>query len=104
MCTPASPEAMGKPRRTFVDAAFALDKIAQGFVQLFEFRGVPQRARPFAPGHIIVHDRVHFARQTPSRATHILVIVVRDAGFRGAPFLVAIGQQRTKVDFGAGLL
>ena len=27
-----------------------------------------------------VHDRVNFARQAPSRATHILVIVVRDTG------------------------
>ena len=27
-----------------------------------------------------VHDRVNFARQTPSRAIHILVIVVRNAG------------------------
>jgi hypothetical protein len=27
-----------------------------------------------------VHDSVNFARQAPSRATHILVIVVRDTG------------------------
>ena len=27
-----------------------------------------------------VHDRVNLARQAPSRATHVLVIVVRDAG------------------------
>src|SRR6516164_3081532 len=27
-----------------------------------------------------VHHRVNFARQAPSRATHILVIVVRDTG------------------------
>jgi hypothetical protein len=29
---------------------------------------------------IAVHDRVNLTRQAPSRATHILVIVVRDAG------------------------
>jgi hypothetical protein len=27
-----------------------------------------------------VHDRVNLARQAPSRATHILMLVVRDAG------------------------
>jgi hypothetical protein len=27
-----------------------------------------------------IHHRVNLARQTPSRATHILVIVVRDTG------------------------
>jgi hypothetical protein len=27
-----------------------------------------------------VHDRVNLGRQAPSRATHILMIVVRDAG------------------------
>ena len=27
-----------------------------------------------------IHDRVKLARQAPSRATHVLVIVVRDTG------------------------
>jgi hypothetical protein len=39
-----SPEATGKPRRTFVDTAFALNKITQRLVQVLEFCRVPQHS------------------------------------------------------------
>ena len=39
---PTSPEATGKPRRAFVDAALALDEITQWLIQALVFRGVPQ--------------------------------------------------------------
>jgi len=50
---PTSPEAAGEPRRTLVDAALALDEIAQRLIQVFVFRGVPQHPRPFAPCPVI---------------------------------------------------
>ena len=51
-CDLLSP-ATSKPRRTFVDAALALDKIAQRFSQILEFCGVSQNPRPFAPRPVI---------------------------------------------------
>jgi hypothetical protein len=49
----ASPEAPGKSRRAFVDAALAPDKVPQWLIQVFEFRRIPQNAGPFAPRPII---------------------------------------------------
>jgi integrase len=42
---PTSPEATGKPRRAFVDAAPAFDEITQRLIQVFVCRRVPQHAR-----------------------------------------------------------
>jgi hypothetical protein len=50
---PTSPEATGKPRRAFVDAAPAFDEITQRLIQALVFRRVPQHARPLAPHPII---------------------------------------------------
>jgi hypothetical protein len=42
-----------KPRRAFVDAAFALDEIGKRLIQVFEFCRVRQHPRPFTPRPII---------------------------------------------------
>ena len=48
-----SPKTPRKPRCAFVDAALALDKLAQRLAQVLEFCRVPQHTGPFAPGPII---------------------------------------------------
>ena len=51
VCDLLSP-ATSKPGRAFVDAALALDEIAQRLIQVFEFCRVPKHPRPFVPrGH-----------------------------------------------------
>ena len=50
---PTSPEATGKPRRAFVDAALTLDEIAQWLIQVFVCCRVPQHPRPLAPHPVI---------------------------------------------------
>jgi hypothetical protein len=39
-------KATSTPRRAFVDTAPVNDKISQRLIQIFEFRGLPQHARP----------------------------------------------------------
>jgi len=51
--TATSPEAPGKPRSTFVDTALAFDVGSQRFIQVFEFRRVPQNPRPLTASPII---------------------------------------------------
>ena len=48
-----SPQTPGKPRRAFVDAAFALDEIPQRLTKVLVFCRVALYARPFAPRAII---------------------------------------------------
>ena len=48
-----SPKTPGKTGCTIVDTTPAFDKITQQLIQGFEFRRVPQNARPFAPRPVI---------------------------------------------------
>ena len=56
---PTSPEATGKPRGTFVDAALTLDEITQRLIQVFVL--LPRTATPAttcsASGHRACHDQ-----------------------------------------------
>jgi hypothetical protein len=45
-----SPEALGKSPGAPIDTALALDEGCQRLRKVFELRGVPQNARPFASG------------------------------------------------------
>ena len=48
-----SPKPTSKPRRTFVDAALALDEVPQRLIQVLVFRRVPQHTGPFASRALI---------------------------------------------------
>ena len=101
---PQSPEATTKPRRTFIDAALALDEITQGFIQILEFRGEPQNARPFAPHPIIDLFWIGRAKDhggkrfwLPYRFVPLQVSTILSIGFDSRTALLAMTSIRAGV-------
>ena len=66
-----SPEAAGKARGTFVDAALTLNKRGQGFGGRLVLSRVPQRARPFGSHPLVCPN--HALSPSPLESFGILL-------------------------------